>query len=920
MTRDATAERVQELFHQAAALPVTERSALLAEACRGNDALRQRIERLLEADQAAGSGEAWNRAALENEALAQRAAGDPAIGEMAGPYKLVELIGIGGMGRVYRAVRADAEFEKSVAVKRISAGFEAQPIAARFRAERQILANLDHPNIARLIDGGVTADGMPYLIMEYIEGEPPGDYCDHHGFSVRQRLELFRQICGAVQYAHQRMVVHRDLKPGNILVTADGTPKLLDFGIAKVLSPQPGTDNARTEAGLGLMTARYASPEQVRGEPVTTASDVYSLGVILYELLTGHSPYRNPNAPAHELLHSVCNQDPPRPSAYRRELRGDLDNILLKALRKSPAERYASADRFAEDIRLYLEGRPVAARGYTFPYVAAKFLRRNKTASAATAVVLGTLLASLIVVDRARARAEARFNDLRELAHSVIFSYHDAIEQLPGSTPVRKQMVKDALVYLEKLSAQADTPDLEREIVESYVRISRVQGGTYGSNLGDMPGAMASAQKAVAEADKLLKADRSPESLSVAADAYNIQATLLFSAAKLQNAADFYWRAVALRQQVAAKKPDDIENGIELTSLFSHLGDLMGGVSTQNLGQTQQSVALYQQAADTIGRLSERFPANVDVAWERFEVLLPLSAAETGMGNPDRAQALLLQALAEIEKVVKASPENTDARFELANTENRLGSNLLDARKAAAALPHEEHSVAVVAALLKADPQNALYARSLGIAETQLAAALRGSGNMAAALEYNRNALSLATNLSRTDPGDTDYRADVGINERKMAETLLAAGDAAAALSAAKQAETILCANPGRGNLYLETHCGRTLLVAGSAQIALRQFEAAAIPLGQAVDLASSALTRDPSNAIYRSDLARAESALAIALARAGRASEAKPAFAHAMQLWTELRIKKSLTGEDAWREAQAAREFAAAQPPARTH
>lgn len=912
--KDKKNATIQELFHEATQLSRDERTRFLTVACAGDDQLRGELDRLLDAEAAAAGEHAGNRRALENEAPAKGAMADPAIGEAVGAYRMVELIGSGGMGNVYRAVRVDAEYDKCVAVKRISARVDTARVAARFRAERQILANLEHSNIARMLDGGVAADGTPYLIMEYVEGEGPMTYCRRHGLTLRQRLALFREICGAVHYAHQHMVVHRDLKPGNILVTAEGVPKLLDFGIAKILTPGSESDTDATETHT--MTARYASPEQVRCEMVTTSTDIYSLGVILYELLTDRLPYRDPHAPTHELLRAVCEEESPRPSSYARELRGDLDNIILKALRKNPAERYASVDQFSEDIRLYLEGRPVLARGDSFSYVATKLIRRNKIATSAAAIVLVTLVVGFVMVNRERAKAEARFNDVRELAHSVIYDYHDAIERLPGSTAVRAQLVKDAQHYLEKLSAEADTPDLEREIVEAYVRISRVQGDTYGSNLGDTAGAMESAKKAVSGAEKLLAHDQSPATLQAAADAFSEQASLLFTGGKLDDASKLYWRAIEMRQRMAAANPDDIDNGIELTVLYSHVGDLYGGVGMQNLGKTGEAEGLYERADDTIGKLAMRFPSNLAIARERFEVLLPLSSTEAGLGHVEHAQKLLEQALAEIGKVAAANPNDANARFELANTEVRLGTSLVDARKAAEAIPHMAHSAALVRALADADPQSALYARSLGIVETQWAAALRVNGDAKAALVQNRNAIALATKLIRSDPTNTDNHADLGIDERKMGETLLAAGNAAEAVATAKDAEAILCANREQSNSYLQSHCGRAYAVAGNAELKLGHLAAAVAALQQAAQIASSTLQKDPANAIYRSDLGRAQSSLAVALARSGHVDDAKAAFESATQNWAALRAANSLTAEDAWRAEEAAKMLAAAGVP----
>jgi serine/threonine protein kinase len=422
--------QIRACYEAALALEPAAREAFLDRECLGDENIRPEVERLLSARERAPGF-------LADPLLgaAPRAA-DPIVNPAQGmegrqlhAYRLIREIGQGGMGSVYLAERVDGAYTKQVAIKLVRPGMNSAEILERFRREREILASLDHPNIARLIDGGSTEEGVPYFVMEFVEGQPINRWCDDRKLNVSQRLELFRKVCDAVQYAHQHLVVHRDLKPGNILVTAGGEVKLLDFGIAKLVGPEPTGELSATVTMTRLMTPQYASPEQVKGDAISTLTDVYSLGVVLYELLTGHRPYHLLRAAMHEMARVIAEEEPTRPSdivatteekfegeqgkqpitpqtvsevregalnRLRKRLQGDLDSILLTALRKEPTRRYSSVESFSEDLRRHLENRPVSAREDSLLYRATRFVHRHPI-GVATGVAMAVFLAGALL-------------------------------------------------------------------------------------------------------------------------------------------------------------------------------------------------------------------------------------------------------------------------------------------------------------------------------------------------------------------------------------------------------------------------------------------------------------------------------------------------------------------------------------------
>ena len=496
--------RIQELFDKASEVPKEERDALLEADCGDDTDLREEVQALLRSSEQVE--QVFERAiggALKNVLEDETRA---APGTTLGAYRIVSVLGKGGMGTVFLAERADDQYEQKVAIKLVHGALTDPSTLSRLRSERQILANLNHPNVASLVDGGATEDGSPYLVIEYIDGEPIDEYCDRKQLSIKERLQLFQSICAAVHYAHQNLVVHRDIKPSNILVTDAGTPKLLDFGIAKILDPDPAHEGL-TRAGERLLTPEHASPEQVLGKPVTTASDVYSLGVLLYQLLSGHRPYELSSYKQRQLQKVICEEDPLRPSTVvargqdakdslaeistqrrqhpeklRRSLSGDLDHIVLKAMRKEAEERYASANQFSLDIERYLRGEPVLARKGTWSYHTGKFIRRNFIGvGVATAFVV--VLAGFAVAMSVQAKKIAEQRDLanveRERAEQVseflvdIFSYSDPYEA-QGREITAKQILEKGAERIE--NELGEHPEIQATLLGTVGYVYQRQG------------------------------------------------------------------------------------------------------------------------------------------------------------------------------------------------------------------------------------------------------------------------------------------------------------------------------------------------------------------------------------------------------------------------------------------------------------
>lgn len=774
-------EKINELFHAAIECAPQERVLFLKESCSEDETLLQEVERLVAAHDRAGDfiqepviADGIELLSVENE--------KPNIAaEQFGAYKIIREIGRGGMGMVYLAERADGEFTQRVAIKIIKRGMDTEAVLRRFRRERQILASLEHPNIARMLDGGTTEDGLPYFVMEYVEGDPIDRFCERQQLLVVERLELFRQVCAAVAYAHQRLVIHRDLKPSNILVTREGEPKLLDFGIAKLMHNESGgAETIPTATGMRLMTPEYASPEQAQGLPVTTLTDVYSLGVILYELLSGRSPFRfKDHSPIEILLKKISGVDPLKPSDAAKEtqenrdgetqeqrkpgknqkseslnpklLRGDLDNIILKAMRKEPAERYASVGQFSEDIRRHLAGLPVIARPVTFNYRLAKFVQRNKAAVAAAVLLFLILVGGIITTTwqarRARQqeelariekeRAEKRFNDVRKLARAVLFDYHDAIKNLPGSTEVRARLVRDALSYLDSLAAEShNDPSLQHELADAYEKLAQIQGGSFEASLGDTSAALESRRK-----------------------------------------------ALEIRQTLAAANPQDIQNRRALAAGYQNLGKILRETndSANALEYNQKALEIYQSfAGENAG----------DAEFQRLlaKAYNAVGSVQYELGNFDGAFDNLQKSLEITQSLFALDPASEETRRDLSTTLEEIGYIFISKGDPATALEHYRKALEIRTRLSADFPLNVDYRNLIAVGYYNIAEAQNNLADHKGSLESNRRYAAMVTELAAADPNNAQFKSGIAFAHLRIGDQLLILGETAAALSEYRQA------------------------------------------------------------------------------------------------------------------------------------
>jgi tetratricopeptide (TPR) repeat protein len=729
--------RVKQVLEAALAAAPEEREHAIHSACEGDEELRRQVEEYLRYETRAAAllpATAW-REMLPPE--------DQPAPEHVGPWRIVKEIGRGGMGVVYLAERDDGEYRQSAALKLVRGERGTPVFNDLFRHERQILAQVEHPNIARLLDGGTTPAGQPYYAMEFVEGEPLMRYVCKRAIPIAARLRLFLKVCDAVSHAHRRLIIHRDLKPGNVLVTEAGEPKLLDFGLAKVLDPTQGGDE--TLAGMPLLTPAYASPEQVRGEHLTTAADIYSLGVILYELISERLPYELKGSSVFEAWTAVCEQAPAAPSmASRHRLRAaaDLDSIVLMALRKEPDQRYSSVEAMRADIERYLSGRPVMAREGSAFYRMRRFVTRHRWGVMAGATAVAGASVAFGVIWWEERRAEFRFQQLRQFARSVVFELHDSIEELPGATKARKLLVNRSLEYLRSLEASSGgDPVLKWELAEAYKRIGDAQGNTARPNLGDSTGALES-----------------------------------------------FGRSRALLREIIAKQPGNLAPLNTLAGLDRTRADIL-----RDSGKPAEALAARREASEVLAKVAARNPSlstRKALALGQWNLAAGLVQVEDWPAAIKAWQ----QTLASFEDLARAQPGDLAARRNVALSHKRLGAVYLQQDDTKRALEHLRAAEQIDRDRLLAEPSSAEAKMDLSFDLSDEGLALYNLDRFRESVEKYKGAVELRRDAIARDPDDYRARSVLGRSLSRLAQSYLMAGDPDHAIEAGREAADMLAA------------------------------------------------------------------------------------------------------------------------------
>jgi len=830
-------------------------------------------------------------------------------GQTIGAYRFISLIGQGGMGTVWLAERCDGHFERHVAIKFLHLSVATQGGIERFKREGRILAQLTHPNVAELLDAGITPNREPYLVLEYVDGEPIIGYCDRQKLDINDRIRLFLDVLGAVAHAHANLIVHRDLKPSNVMVRKDSCVKLLDFGIAKLLAddgtPAPAT-LLTLEAG-GALTPLFAAPEQISGGKITTATDIYALGLLLYLLLTGHHPLGKGQRSPAEWMKAVVDTDPPRPSQIirtsdlndvatrrttapeklSRQLRGDLDTIIAKALKKNAAERYQSVTAFADDLRRYLKHEPISAHPESLLYRSNKFILRNKLGVAIVALTLLGATIALTTIEREARRAEYRFQQVRKLAHSVLFDLNPQIELLAGSTKAREQLVKTSLEYLDSLSSEAGNDSrLQLELAEAYIKVGDVQGNPNYANLGQPVAALESYAKAIAIANKL---GNSAEGLETLATAYSDTGTVQASQMGTRSAGRENLRLAASIADSIPKLTGKPAYRLRLLA-YGFLGD---------------ADKLYDadRAAEPLHRCLEiaREWVQVDPGREpRF--LLAVATREWSdilwyRGDLKAARESLLQSAAMFHEVLTEDPNNGDWVREQHVAEEEIGvvsgdPDYFNLRDTESAVEWLQKDVEGYKYLLSADSNDVRARFGLSEALAELGAVYRESDPRRAEGLYHRS-FSLSNSVLQSNPQDSETLYWQSFERIGFASDLELLGKHAAAMAELRQAINVLedSGNRDSTEFYFRSLLGRALHRRAAYAVRVGNQAQAAKDLQKSEQTLRPLFQQNPRNLRVLNDLAdcyREQGNLAVSRRNW---HEAAVAYRKSLELWDRWRV-----------------------------
>lgn len=689
---------------------------------------------------------------------------DPLLGTWLGPYRILQPIGAGGMGAVYLALRDDDQFQKRVAIKVIRRGVDHADVVRRLAEERQTLAVLEHPYIVHLLDGGATPDGLPYLVMDYVEGEPLDRYSATRALALDARLDLFLRIASAVQYAHQNLVVHCDLKPGNILVTAGGTPRLLDFGVSRLLKSHE-SDEVRATARYPSYTPDYASPEQILAAPLTTATDVYSLGLILYELVTGVSA-ADPDSPIHvtrRMLQATLTL--PSAAAPAARLDPDLDAIAGKALARNERERYRSVEQLAGDILRFRERRPVTARPATPAYLLRKFVERNRTSVAAAGLLalavaggLGATMWQARVAHVERTRAERSLASVRKLAHVLLFDFHDAVAKLPGTTAIQQVLVAKSVDALDSVARDSkDDSGVQLDLVDGYMKMGDLQGNPYNANLGDTRSALATYQKALALVDGMsADARRQPDVQRALAGVHRGMGEVLPGAGDLGGAVSHLRRAVAILEGLSRTRAAPAGVRADLASGYEMLGDTLGNPGLYSLGDLKGALESYRKSLAAWQAVASADPDNTRARRAQAGLLMKIGDTEAAGGaNPvERYRS----GLAILNALPAAAHDTIDTRRMLGMLDRKIGEKLAEQGDRQSAQQSFDQARQITEALAAADPSDSRAQFDLAVILKTLAEFAEGGGDRTTAAGCYSRVVDILEKLSRDDPENLRWR------------------------------------------------------------------------------------------------------------------------------------------------------------------